>query len=737
MMTPHEPGSGPDTPIVRRAGTRLLHAWHWHTLPQLQAALGCPADGAGIIVADLSLGGWRGHWLAREWNAQLGLPEPPPLQPALAPGDQAAAHYADTVGRLVDNESLGDLNVISAWHAARALVAALARRGIRHVLAVAPLPGVAWGPENLQLLKLLCDAAEGRDFRVGLLLRADAAAPALPGISIELHTEPLPSAKRGGPPCAVPGLLDGTHADSAAETLRLAGGKVLLSPNERPAQAGEGVEPPGLPDWLRVPFALRAARQDLAFLQQQAGLRFAEGAYALAFAILDGIQAGAMTPLEAALVAAQKQNIAIALMDFARAAQGPLPAGDLPDLVQASLYQGKAWGLVMTGRPEAAEPWFTRARVLLDPQRYPRLYLYLLNISALNKLRLGQPAHALALEQEIEGRLLALPRPDWHLHYINSLNLARIHKKLGNLMASRACYARGFAVTHQLRNESDLLYTNLCLAQLDTLEDRHEDALVHWLRSVLHWLSNPVPEALAPRVAQAVLGRPLSNREADVEHVSEALAIALLAACRRLALDPRPLAGCIPLHRIGPGHRAGVLVGCTGWSVALSEIDHGPLPFDGPQYRALNRLLAGLLAQLLPQVDFGGVRAILTDDGGGIELPAGAREMLWSCLKWDIPALRLDRRGARLDGPPGSLAGGFTIEAGHAIDHIETAPPAWRVHFKRYLAPLTLDATEQACLDSLAQPRSLAGLAGLLGIGLDDCLRLVVRMEARRLVAVA
>src|SRR4051812_38888593 len=100
--------------IVRRAGARVLPAWHWHALAQLQAAVGW-ADAAECVFADLSLGAWRGHWLARAWAAQLGLPAPAPVQPALAAGVDSAdtADYADTVARLIDNESMGDVNFIA------------------------------------------------------------------------------------------------------------------------------------------------------------------------------------------------------------------------------------------------------------------------------------------------------------------------------------------------------------------------------------------------------------------------------------------------------------------------------------------------------------------------------------------------------------------------------------------------------------------------------------------------
>lgn len=730
---------GADAPaLVRRAGGQRLRAWHWHSVAQLQAAIGW-RDPAECLCADLALGAWRGHWLAREWGAQLGASAPAPPQPALGT-DEDDGRHADTVARLIDNESAGDLNFIAAWRCAVSVLAAVRAGRVRYVLLVAPLPGQAWGQENLQLVRLLCDAARDGGFTFGLLLRADAPAPVLAEFEVVLQT--APAAVAAAPCWPVPGILDAPPDAAGIETLPLAGGRRLVSPNCRPLAwpaVAPGPLPAHLPDALHVPFALQAPVQDVAFLRRQASLRFAEGGYELALAILDGIRVDALDPLQAALVAAHKQNIAIALMDFARAAEGPVPADDLPDAVRASLCQSRAWGLVMTGDAAGAEPWFARARQLLDPVRERRLYLYLPNISALAKLRLGDAATALAYERDIERRLLEMARPDWHLVYINCLNQARIFKKQGDYRQAERCYARGLHVTHQLRNESDLLYTNLCQAQLAALQGQDEAALAHWLRAVLHWLSNPWPEALAPRVAQAVLGRPLSNRAGGVEPIAQALAAQLRGACLRIGIDPAPAARAIPLHRVTPGSRPDACIGQPGWSVLASARDHGPMPFDGPAYAALNRLAVGLLDALAPGTGLADAGALLTDDRDGIDLPASPREVLWSCLRWRVPLLRFAARDYRLPGRE-TAAADLLVERSRAIDAIETGSDPWRVHFRRYLAPRVLAPDEQACLarlERLERPPRLAELAPLLGCGMAEAIDLVVRMSDRRLLTVA
>lgn len=616
-------------------------------------------------------------------------------------------------------------------------------RRFRHVLVIPPLPGHAWGSDNLQLLRLLCDAAPDHGFRLGLLLRGDGAAPETPGFEVRVHTHPRAVEAATRPWCAIPGLLDPAlvpeeeRAARGIEAVRLACGLVLLSPNCRPVHGSPALAPPGLPDWLRVPFALRAPEQDVAFLQREAGLRFTEGAYALAQAILDGIRVPRLSQLQEAQVAAQRQAIAIALMDAERAARGPQPDAGLPDDVQASLCQGQAWGLVMTDRPRDAEPLIARAGALLDAQAQPRLHLYLLALSALKERRLGHAEEALAIERGIERRLGTLPRPDWRLVAINSLNLAHLHMQLGDLEQAARCHARGFDVTHQCRNESDLLYLNLCFARLADLRGDGAASLVHWLRAAVHWQSNPLPEALAPRVTQAVLGRPPAYREADVEAISQALEAGLHDAARRQGVDATPSARTIPLHRIGPASLPDACVGQAGWSIVTSTHDHGPAPFDGPRYGALNRLLVGVLARLAPRAPLAGARAILTDKRWGTELPANPREMLWSCLAWNVPMLLAGGRCCRLaNHAPATLAAAFTVQRSRAIDVLDTGAPAWRVRFKRYLPPRALDPMEQACLARLAEPMGLAPLAEGLDLAPEACIALVHRLAQARLVEV-
>ncbi|MEE3650609.1 MULTISPECIES: hypothetical protein [unclassified Brenneria] len=747
--------------IVRQIAPPLLEVWYWHRLCDLQIQIGWQDASADCLFADLSLGSWRGHWLAHQLAAQLGISAPTKVQPELHGSTSLQGQYADTIGQLIDNENEGDKNFITAYQFARRLIAAFTQQQRKFILVVAPIAHQLWGSENLQLLRLLASAAPAYGFRLGLLLRTDANLPELAGFQFKANNQP---AQQSNPErmtalqCAefsIPGLLSADWLrpdfELPPEILPLADGQLLLSPNLRPSQSVIPVDLSLLPDELKVVFALQQQPQDIEFLQQQAGTRFAEGGYDLAYLILAQIEKSPLSVLQQALIEAQKQKIAIALMDFPRAAAGALPDVSLPDEVRASLYQSKAWGLVMTGQPVQAEQYFAKARQLLDPQRDPRLYLYLLNISALNQLRLGDAQAALTIEKNIEQQLSLLHTPDWHLIYINCLNLARIYKKLRNFPKAEHYYRQGFLVNHQLRNESDLLYMNLCLAQLEALQERHQQALHYWLRAALHWLSNPMPEALAPRVAQAILNRPLSNKESSPEQISANLLQSLQQCCQQLGLPVRSADRCIAFGRISYAGQAQQCIGLPGISLLISREYSVQAPFDGVAYRQLNQWVLGLLQILLPQLELGGIRSLLTDQQYGVELPATARETLWSCLTWQVPELIF--AGQRYDVPlkdnsttaktpnPSQLShtallNSFRVMHSRAISYVQNGPQGWLVVFKRYRSALKLSSRQQALLQYVQEGRDLEQLCQFLQIAPEECLSWLHQLTAQRLIQV-
>ncbi|TCW83999.1 hypothetical protein C5O80_12990 [Burkholderia sp. SRS-46] len=743
-MTSHTADTLPQAlPIVRGPHARRITVYGFHDFAQLARDAGVSEPGRQCIFSDLSCGPWRGHWLARELCRQLDLPDPQPIQPDLHAGNRSSDAYADTVSQLIDAEGGGDRNFATAHDCASRIAARVRAYAISHVFVVAPQNGHVWGSENLHLLRLLADAAQCHGFDLWCIACGDGVPAPAAGIEwVAFDTPPAQAPRHAG--SALAGLVREewlANADSPLPPhLRVRDGSLLIAPNARSDRPGAGelqrLGSLALPAYLQTCLALHAPAQNVEFLLASAGQCFAEGGYDAALTILDRIDTGALDPLLRAAVEARKQNIAIALMKFERAAQGMLPDEAMPDAVKASLYQSKAWGLVMTGHARVANSYFELARQHFDPDSAPRLALYLLNISALAKLKSGDVDGALALEKEIESRLQDLPGRDWHLIYINCLNLARIYKKIGALDEATLYYRRAFFVTSSARTESDLLYMNLCHAQLDNLRGDTEAAVDNWLRAAIHWLSNPLPEALAPRVAQAVLGKPLNDREADVEQISAVLSKALGDAATARGIALAPSARTIGFARLSEPGQAELCIATEGWAIAASWQKAGAPPFAGAQYDALNRLVSGLVAAQFPQIDLAAVQTLLSDSRCGVELPATVREACWSCWRYGVTELLHAGRHYLVPAGENDVLARFIVQPSGAIASIVRSGECLQVRFKRYLAPIELTGLERTIVEGLDEPLSIAQLAQRLDCPVSDCAVTVRRLEDRRVVVV-
>ncbi|VVD68630.1 hypothetical protein PCO31111_00498 [Pandoraea communis] len=737
-----EPNSIEPVRISRGPDARRITAYCFQDFARLAQDAGVDALGPQCLFSDLSCGPWRGHWLARDLCAQLDLCEPQPIQPSLHDAYQAGDAYADTVSQLIDAESRGDGNFTAAYALACRITERIRADTISHVFVVAPQGEHVWGTENLHLLKLLSDAARCYGFQLWCISRGDCALSPVAGIEWAPFNAPLAQTQpEEGSPLAglvLPAWV--AAVNPKLPCLRVRDGRVLISPNARRGRISAAqrrrLSALVLPDHLRAYLALSAPVQDVQFLQASAGRCFAEGGYDAAMALLDGIDTRALDALRCAVVEAQKQRISIALMRFERAAAGMLPNDAMPDDVKASLYQSKAWGLVMTGRAGEANRYFDLARAHFDSDSAPRLAMYLLNISALAKLKSNDIDGAVLLEKQIEARLQDPVRRDWHLLYINALNLARIYKKIGDFARCARYYHFAFSVMSGVRTDSDLLYMNLCHAQLETLSGNADAAFHHWLRTATHWLSNPLPEALAPRVAQAILGKPLNDSEADVEAISATLDKALREAASERGVTFSAAEKVVAFGRLTEPGQADMCVLGEGLTVALSSQAVVMPPFAGPKYDALKQTVTGILMATFHAIDFSHVRSVLSDSRHGIEMPLNLREALWSCCRYDIRVLTHAARQYRLATEDDDVLAKFVVRLGAGIGAISRGDECLRIHFKRYVPPIEVDARERDIVEGLARPLSLAQLAERLGRSIRACAKDVRSLEDRHVVMV-
>jgi hypothetical protein len=701
--------------ICRTSGKLVIHATQFHSWSALAAEIAVPPGelAARCVFSDLHLGAWKGQWLGRELYAQLGLAFPAHSQPriGLSSREIDESRY---IGSLTDHEGRGDFNTLLAHQLASEILDVMQRRQLSWIVVIAPAAPATWGSENALLVEFLAQGC--RDAGVALVL-VFAGAPALASERWELRWlgEGVPPAgprAPGNATRAIPGIIPlrfAEHYGVPAGALVLGDGRLVLSPLSRELNApvrdilSGFLEGEGSPEyqWL----AAYCFCDDLAdddevnILFASARQRSAEGGNDVVLELLARAKRKTTDANLLGWADAQRQNAIVRLRRWDEAAAGPLPTDDMQPSVRLLLYHSKAWGLVMTNRAHEAEPYLETCRGLMRDRRDSKFYLYLLNISALNKLRLGDFVQALAIEKVIERGLAAEQPTDWHATYINTINQARLYKRAKDLAAWESYYRRAFAITEGLRSESDLFYTCLCFAQLEDHKGNHASVLVHWLRAALHWLSAPVPEATAPRVVEAVTHGP---RRDFVEEVSQRVREQLTAAWTKAGRDSALLAASaragvpVPVFaRIEPRH-TGVrfALGDRGWSVFVAGEPERPR-FDGAAYLQLAWCVWQAIRALSGPSGLPDSCAVLTDAQFGSDLPQTRDEVIDAALRFGVTCVRFGSE--RLTWSASELANlrqRAHVELAPGVAVVDDQRDRVVVSYKRYLQPLALAPRE-------------------------------------------
>jgi hypothetical protein len=436
----------------------------------------------------------------------------------------------------------------------------------------------------------------------------------------------------------------------------------------------------------------------------------------------------AQTLIQRGILCSQAQAMRIGLQRFAEAAAEPDPSPALPLTLSGSLCQSKGWGLVMGETPALANRYFRRAQeALASYYGAGREYLYLLNISALGRLEAGDLDGAFLLEKEIEARAAAQPEDDWHLQYINAINLARVCRRLGDNLQAEHYYQRAFATTLGVRSESDRIYTNVCLAQMHTRQGRHSAAFFAWLRVSLHWAASSAPEALAPRVVKALLGKtpPVTNE--IVESVSAELFALLRDAAGRSEIAV--LTAAVPdVHYDSSSppvfvHSGEITdqkafaalagaVGGPGWSVFYATLGVRR-QFTGDNFCRLQTLVHELLCLLGPQDVLTKAHTLVVDDQYGREIPGSKHELLAACLRLGVPQFIFAGETFHYDTADyRQLEEQLRVSVGPAVAWVDRHGEGATVNFKRYLAPKLLSVEESHIVSLLETSLSLRELWG-------------------------
>lgn len=381
-------------------------------------------------------------------------------------------------------------------------------------------------------------------------------------------------------------------------------------------------------------------------LWAQALQQFKAGSVGTALRLATRASVCARTPAQRGVLYSLVQGMRIASRRFEEAASAPDPQPSIPDTLRSFLFEAKGWGLVMSDRPHEAQDCFRRAIELFGGEiRDRRAHLYLLNISALSRLKMGDVAGALNIEKEIAVSHTNLEQRDWRLEYINSINLARLYCRLGNFEQAVLYYRKAFETTLGTRSEGDCIYTNVCFARLDEERGRPLDSFGYRVRAAMHWVSSEAPEALSWRVAGAITGRKLSITDNLVEVVSAALCSQLIISAKLAGLEQcarrmqdangeEPPVFMRPALGVCHGTVSHAVLG-PGWSILTGTTVHPP-QIISEAFRRLRLMLLQLIRVLYARARLPVVGTLLIDDCFGREIPTTVFELLESAIRFRV-----------------------------------------------------------------------------------------------------
>lgn len=715
--------------IARRVGPVALDGVEARTLEAFCRAFALEVANGRLAVADLSLGAWQSHQVATEFSSQLGLDLPVAADVEPTPAAIAERSFADVIGAFIDVEGRGDATTLVALERAMSI----ARVGRERVFAVvAPRFGLTWEREDVLLVRFLTQALAGHAGRV-VVVGVDPQPPVPTDWHMSWSSQSGPSEGGGERQGSLLGLVPGivslelaqavslVEAPSPERLLALDYGYHFIAPEARRDPRGVSrfeydklalaTRPGG---WTHAYAQLHGNNffVDPWFLWGQAYREVEGGGYSLALRLAERAAECARDPLQLGVVQSLAQGVRIASHRFVEASHAPEPPPGVPPAIRGFLLEAKGWALAMIDEPDLAEPYLQEARALSEQTgTADREYLYLLNISALNRLKLDDADSALAFEKEIEAAQAGSSHRDWRLQYVNSLNIARLARRRGAYEEAEGYYRRAFEGTLGSRSDGDRIYANVCLARVD--EDRGEvaGAFRGWMRAALHWVAAAAPEAVASRVATAIVERNVAPGETDPEEISAAFEARLARAARAMGFSDPPAQETAPVFvhvdRVEAPTLDAAVLG-DGWSVLTTEHQARPA-LQSDELVRLGRLLRDLIDAACPVDVLRRTRSIVIDDCFGTEVPTTLAQLMALAVRLRIEAVVAHGQTIELDRETRArLERDLRVRLGPAVDEVLRDDDRVVVTFKRYLSPRLLSEDEVQIIGLLSLPQTVA-----------------------------
>lgn len=696
-----------------------------------------------LLAADLSLGVWRHFQAAADIFCQLGLGDPlTGLERNLSAVRSADLPPPSAVGARIDLETGGERTAEDAFllsaEAARRIAA---RRQPTTLCILAGCRGLAWEEAEVLFLRFLATRLRSTPHRL-LLAFQGSGEPDLPqDWIVEWSTVPQAAPEPPGPGEApeasflslVPGIVGSDASDllKGGRGLRerliaLPGGCFMIPPHWRRAVGPATTDlfdqlarqAAGIPRLAAyASFCGSGDGQGAAILWEFGRAAFDAGGLGIASRFLERAVERARTAAERSVFEILAQGARIRRGRFQEAADGMEVDPHLPAELAGWLWFTRGWARTMLGRPKDAEPCLLRARQLLAPEKATDDYLYVLNISALNRLRLGDWDGAFALESKIRSQLSAVSAGHWQIAYINSLNLARLSWRRKRRQAACDYYREAFETSRGVWSDSDLIYRCVCLAKLCEADQDHVGALRFWTRAALYWISSPIPEAIAVRVTNAIVESGGSGQGKILDRVCRAFAERLSTLVESAEGETRPerqwegsempaFPRCEDLEGAFIRTRTWHAVRAQGVWLLASRSRR-----DSVQDSASARRLRGLLASLLlPKkksgLPFAGTVLVDVRFGSGLpesgsDLLAAALRLMPRCLVSQESALRVTR------GRLAELERLLRARLSPAVSMVHPRKSAIDVAFKRYKPARRFVGPQARLLTRVAKGRQI------------------------------
>jgi hypothetical protein len=658
------------------------------------------------VVSDLSLGAWMPFAVARDISCQLGVCVP-------LPSNKKLFGFSKQIAQFVDSETAGDTTCILASRLSRTIASKMRSNSISMLIIVAPIRPSQVGRDNIEFIRAL--AAVLPELRFALLsytggsvnILADANVdPVFAVQSLRTTTPHLDSI------VGVPGVLPNDLATQSkiadlggARALR--SGAYLLPGEYRAAFVDAGgtnivysIADHAISTAVQLRQEFYKSNPNDGLLRELAFLNLSAGSWELADkAMLRAREATVGTPAEW-LNLLQHQGMRIALELFDEVVSEPLPPKDTDPQMRGFLILAKAWGLVMKRRPHLAEPFFEEARLILPKYVDTESFCWILNISALNILRLGDVSGALQIEtivrREINRRSLS-PQLD----YINGLNLGRLYRRLNDFASAGHFFHTAFATTVGCASAADHVLREFSAYQNYLGLGQPAEAFWALTRAAAFWVSAEVPEAIAARVVRIITRStviPRMVRESMAgAFVDYLLQFSGIAEFKALMVDngSAPLAFCARDRE--DTINAAAVFGDDQFGAILV---HGifPAPSRGERWSELVAILSNIIRTVWNTVVPENSGGVVIDDLFGVNLPRSRNELLGLAVRAGAREICFAQRCVALgDRTVRDLERSMRLRVAKSVSKWEIQHGHIRVSFLRYRDGFTL-AVDEECV---------------------------------------